>query len=74
MKHKEKNEITRKNAVVCLRQIYVATEALNTEEIQVTLPCFCASVANSFLPQAEYLNNPCKSVQLVANLSAAGIN
>ena len=21
-------------------------------------PCFCASVANSFLPQAESLNNP----------------
>jgi hypothetical protein len=27
----------------------------NTEEIQITFQCFCGSVANSFLPQAELI-------------------
>lgn len=44
-----------------LRKYLFATEALilrqtqYTEEIQITFQCFCASVANSFLPKAELI-------------------
>ena len=60
----------RKKQIIC--DICVISRANPNLPQAKYFPCFCASVANSFLPQAESLNNPFKSVQTLANPSAAG--